>query len=106
MYSRLSVSLMAVLGALMSAELRADTDSPQAILEEIIVTAQFRDASLMQTAGSVSVVQDITIFERGSQHLEETLNESADLLYHLFVLLRSRGLNLSNLLEVLSSRHG
>jgi len=38
--------------------------------------------------------------------LEETLNESADLLYHLLVLLRSRGLNLSNLLEVLSSRHG
>ena len=74
MYSRLSVSLMAVLGALMSAELRADTDSPQAILEEIIVTAQFRDASLMQTAGSVSVVQGATIFDRGSQHLEETLN--------------------------------
>ncbi len=37
---------------------------------------------------------------------EETLNESADLLYHLLVLLRSRGLGLDDLMAVLSSRHG
>ena len=36
----------------------------------------------------------------------ETLNESADLLYHLLVLLRSRDLSLDNLLSVLASRHG
>ena len=37
---------------------------------------------------------------------EELLNESADLLYHLMVLLRSRGLELEQLMSVLSSRHG
>ncbi len=37
---------------------------------------------------------------------EELLNESADLMYHLLVLLRSRDLGLNDLMSVLSSRHG
>lgn len=37
---------------------------------------------------------------------EEVLNESADLLYHLLVLLRSRQLELGSLVEVLKVRHG
>ncbi len=37
---------------------------------------------------------------------EELLNESADLLYHLLVLLRSRKLELGSLVEVLKLRHG
>lgn len=37
---------------------------------------------------------------------EELLNESADLLYHLLVLLCSRKLELGSLVEVLKSRHG
>jgi phosphoribosyl-ATP pyrophosphohydrolase/phosphoribosyl-AMP cyclohydrolase len=37
---------------------------------------------------------------------EEVLNESADLIYHLFVLLRSRKLELGSLVEVLKNRHG
>lgn len=37
---------------------------------------------------------------------EEVLNESADLLYHLLVLLRSRKLELGSLVEVLKVRHG
>lgn len=37
---------------------------------------------------------------------EELLNESADLLYHLLVLLRSRKLELGSLVEVLHNRHG
>lgn len=36
----------------------------------------------------------------------ETLDEAADLVYHLLVLLRSRDLNLGQLTEVLKSRHG
>lgn len=36
---------------------------------------------------------------------EELLNESADLLYHLMVLLRSREISLAGLFEVLESRH-
>ena len=37
---------------------------------------------------------------------EELLNESADLIYHLLVLLRSRKLELGSLVEVLRIRHG
>ncbi|MFC1701549.1 bifunctional phosphoribosyl-AMP cyclohydrolase/phosphoribosyl-ATP diphosphatase HisIE [Pseudomonadota bacterium] len=37
---------------------------------------------------------------------EEVLNESADLIYHLLVLLRSRKLELGSLVEVLKLRHG
>jgi len=37
---------------------------------------------------------------------EEVLSESADLLYHLLVLLRSRKLELGSLIEVLRTRHG
>jgi phosphoribosyl-ATP pyrophosphohydrolase/phosphoribosyl-AMP cyclohydrolase len=37
---------------------------------------------------------------------EELLNESADLLYHLLVLLRARDTNLEKVISVLQSRHG
>ncbi|MFV1998638.1 MAG: phosphoribosyl-ATP diphosphatase, partial [Acidiferrobacterales bacterium] len=37
---------------------------------------------------------------------EELLNESADLIYHLLVLLRSRKQELGSLIEVLKCRHG
>jgi phosphoribosyl-ATP pyrophosphohydrolase/phosphoribosyl-AMP cyclohydrolase len=37
---------------------------------------------------------------------DELLNESADLIYHLLVLLRSRKLELGSLVEVLKNRHG
>jgi phosphoribosyl-ATP pyrophosphohydrolase/phosphoribosyl-AMP cyclohydrolase len=37
---------------------------------------------------------------------DELLNESADLLYHLLVLLRSRGTGLQQVLEQLAKRHG
>ena len=36
---------------------------------------------------------------------DEMLNESADLIYHLLVLLRSRKLKLASLLDVLKARH-
>ncbi len=37
---------------------------------------------------------------------EELLNESADLIYHLLVLLRSRKLELGSVIDVLRKRHG
>jgi len=36
---------------------------------------------------------------------DEVLNESADLLYHLIVLLHSRGLTLDDLVATLAERH-
>jgi iron complex outermembrane receptor protein len=43
-------------------------------LEEIIVTANFRDTTLMETVGSVSVLPESTINERAAQHLQDILN--------------------------------
>ena len=37
---------------------------------------------------------------------EELLNESADLIFHLLVLIRSRNLDLSTVIDVLRQRHG
>ena len=36
---------------------------------------------------------------------EELLNESADLIYHLLVLLRSEGITLAEVISVLEARH-
>ena len=40
-----------------------------------------------------------------SQSDDDVLNESADLLYHLLVVLRSRGLSLSQVAKILADRH-
>ncbi|MEZ5571575.1 MAG: TonB-dependent receptor [Halioglobus sp.] len=44
------------------------------LLEEIVVTARFRDTTLMQSVGSISVLTQSTITERAAQHLEDILN--------------------------------
>jgi len=43
-------------------------------IEEVIVTAQFRDTGLLQSSGSISVVPEAIIFDRGAQHLQGVLN--------------------------------
>ena len=43
-------------------------------LEEVIVTANYRESTLMNAVGSISVVGRETISERAAQHLEEVLN--------------------------------
>ena len=45
-----------------------------AVLEEIIVTANFRQTDLMDTVGSISVLSARTINERAAQHLQDILN--------------------------------
>ena len=42
-------------------------------MEEIVVTAGFRDGELMSTGGSISVLEPALIEERGARHLEDTL---------------------------------
>ncbi len=44
------------------------------VLEEIIVTANFRNTQLMDAIGSISVVGERTISERAAQHLQDILN--------------------------------
>jgi outer membrane receptor protein involved in Fe transport len=43
-------------------------------MEEIIVTADFRQTELMRSAASVSVLGQLQIEERGAQHLEDVLS--------------------------------
>lgn len=44
------------------------------VIDEIIVSADFRDASLMETAASISVIDSRTIAQRQARHLEQVLN--------------------------------
>ncbi|MDX2463299.1 MAG: TonB-dependent receptor [Porticoccus sp.] len=44
------------------------------ILEEVIVTAEFRDVSVLDTGNSISVISSDTIDRREARHLEQVLN--------------------------------
>jgi len=67
-------ALFLMLAASLAPSLAFAQEGPEGDLEEVIVTAQFRETELMKSSGSISVVQQETLFERGAQHLEETLN--------------------------------
>lgn len=43
-------------------------------LEEVVVTADFRNSQLMTTAASVSVLGELQLAERGARHLEDVLS--------------------------------
>jgi outer membrane receptor protein involved in Fe transport len=43
-------------------------------LEEVVVTADFRDSELMTTAASISVLGELQLAERGARHLEDVLS--------------------------------
>jgi outer membrane receptor protein involved in Fe transport len=66
----LIAAALLVLPALQPLAQAADNDR----LEEVIVTANYRDTSLMDSVGSISVVARDTISERAARHLEEVLN--------------------------------
>ena len=44
------------------------------LIEEVIVTSDFRDASLLDTAASATIFDDLTIKNRQAKHLEQLLN--------------------------------
>ena len=44
------------------------------VLEEIVVTAGFYETALMQSTGSISVMDEEVIRDRAARHLDETLN--------------------------------
>ncbi|MDP1519643.1 TonB-dependent receptor [Porticoccus litoralis] len=43
-------------------------------VEEVVVTAEFRGLSLLETGSSISVIDDKTIERRGATHIEQILN--------------------------------
>jgi|TARA_Y100000310_G_scaffold298002_1_gene331513 outer membrane receptor protein involved in Fe transport len=56
----------------------AATNDP---IPEIIVTGDFRDADMMDSTDSVTVVDEIVLKERSAQHLESVLNVSPNVNY-------------------------
>ena len=64
-----------------AALLLTNVASPQDLLEEVVVTAGFRDQTLMQSAGSVTVLDAELIRHRAAEHLESVLNLSPNVGY-------------------------
>ncbi len=48
--------------------------APEEAFEEIVVTADFRDVSLLNTGNSISVINSKTLARREAHHLEQVLN--------------------------------
>lgn len=58
-----------------SSEKAMAVDAPANVeIEEVIVTAEFRDSSLQSIAKSITVLDESVIKARGATHLEESLN--------------------------------
>jgi phosphoribosyl-ATP pyrophosphohydrolase/phosphoribosyl-AMP cyclohydrolase len=69
-------------------------------------TTRLLEAGLQRIAQKVGEEAVETALAAVAGDNEELLNESADLVYHLLVLLRSRGQGLPALVDTLRARHG
>jgi len=69
-------------------------------------TTSLLDSGIKRIAQKVGEEGVETALAAAAGDDEELLNESADLVYHLLVLLRSRKLELGTMVEVLKVRHG
>jgi outer membrane receptor protein involved in Fe transport len=73
MFNKISVLWLLIVTGLAPAGVFA-FEATEGDLEEVIVTAQFRNIELLKSSGSISVVPEAIIFDRGAQHLQEILN--------------------------------
>ncbi len=73
MLTRIFVLLLLMATVLVPAAVRAQPESEDE-LEEVVVTARFRNAQLLQTTGSISVIPQALLLDRGARHLENALN--------------------------------
>lgn len=69
-------------------------------------TTKLFDAGVKRIAQKVGEEGVETALAATAGDKEELVNESADLLYHLLVLLKARDLSLADVVETLKSRHG
>ncbi len=69
-------------------------------------TTSLLDSGIKRIAQKVGEEGVETALAAAAGDDDELLNESADLIYHLLVLLRSRKLELGTMVEVLKVRHG
>jgi phosphoribosyl-ATP pyrophosphohydrolase/phosphoribosyl-AMP cyclohydrolase len=80
---------------------RRDLDRP-----EDSYTTRLFEAGIKRISQKVGEEGVETALAATSGDIEELVNESADLLYHLLVLLRASSLTLSDVTAVLQARHG
>jgi phosphoribosyl-ATP pyrophosphohydrolase/phosphoribosyl-AMP cyclohydrolase len=80
---------------------RRDLDRP-----EDSYTTRLFEAGIKRISQKVGEEGVETALAATSGDIEELVNESADLLYHLLVLLRASNLTLSDVTAVLQARHG
>ena len=78
-FSKTSALVAAAVAVSFPAEAQAQAQLE--ILEEIVVTAGFRDQGLMTTPGSITVVEEAIIDDRAAQHLESVLNATPNINY-------------------------
>jgi len=69
----------AIVMSLSPAFLHAQEERTSPVVEEIVVTAGFRDSDLMNMPVSVTVIDEAIIEDRAAQHLETVLNTSANI---------------------------
>ena len=67
-------TLLAAALAGLSTSVISDSVLPGSAIEEIIVTSDFRDTTLLQTPASVTVFDSAAIAQRQARHLEQVLN--------------------------------
>lgn len=79
---------------------RRETERPEGSY-----TTRLFDAGIKRIAQKVGEEGVETALAATAGDREELLNESADLLYHLLVLLRASGLSLEEVIQTLKSRH-
>ncbi|GAB6197161.1 bifunctional phosphoribosyl-AMP cyclohydrolase/phosphoribosyl-ATP diphosphatase HisIE [Lysobacter xanthus] len=89
------------LGALDALVARREVERPEGSY-----TTRLFDAGVRRIAQKVGEEGVETALAAVAQDEAALLGESADLLYHLVVLLRARGLSLADALHVLERRHG
>ena len=65
---------LALLVCSTSASANAETAIGKTTIEEIVVTADFRDSTLLQTPASVTVLDSATLAQRQARHLDQVLN--------------------------------
>jgi phosphoribosyl-ATP pyrophosphohydrolase/phosphoribosyl-AMP cyclohydrolase len=92
---------LAFLGSLEKLIAQRDQDRP----EDSYTTSLF-EAGIKRIAQKVGEEGVETALAAAAGDREELANESADLLYHLLVLLRASGLQLADITRILKSRHG
>ena len=71
---------LAIAGSLPASAL-AQQDPAEELIEEIVVTAGFRDSELMVSPGSTTVIGEVAIEDRAARHLESVLNTAANVNY-------------------------